>query len=50
MDREDWLYLSGMASASFGFGWWFPPAGLVCAGLSLVLWPFVARILSTRKE
>jgi hypothetical protein len=50
LDREDWLYLGGAVSASAGCGWWFPPAGLMCFGASLVLWPFVARLLGGRKE
>jgi hypothetical protein len=50
LDTEDWLYASGAVAASAGFGMWFPPAGLMCLGASLVLWPFVARILGGRKE
>lgn len=46
MDREDWLYLGGSLSAAGGCALWHLPAGLVCLGVCLVCWPFVARLLS----
>ncbi len=50
MDREDWLYVGGGVATAAGFGWWFPPAGLIAAGVALVAWPFVARMLGAKKE
>lgn len=50
LDTEDWLYAGSAVASSAGFGWWFPPAGLMCLGVYLVMWPFVARILGGRKE
>lgn len=46
MDREDWLYVCGALSASGGCAWIYPPAGLVCLGVFVIAWPFVARLLS----
>lgn len=50
MDREDWLYLGGVAACVVGCALIHLPYGLLCLGGSLVAWPFVARLLAGRPK
>lgn len=45
-DHEDCLYVGGSIAASAGCAWIYPPSGLVCLGVFVIAWPFVARLLS----
>lgn len=49
LDHEDWLYIAAMVCVGGGAAFFAIGAGLLCVGIMLAAWPFLARALAGRK-